>query len=540
VFAVVFTGSVFVVGVVSDRVSHKFLLLLGMVLIMAGMACFIFLNWFGTMLLGFALIGMGHSVFTVVPYIQVKLFAGDNARLYDRWYFIIAVSFIISSGGGRFLMMLSTIYVTNSFLNWRLPWIVAGCMLGLSFWLTLMFASFYSPSTQRAASDAAAAASKQEDSANSASSASASASGNGGNGGNGGRGGSGGGMGVLAGESRYSYREKVSALYCNPISFIMLVGTFFVGYAMYAVGIWAPTLAFRRFPSLTEEELNFSISATAVVASPAGILINGYLLVRAKKMRSAVRICWGSVLVGGAVMVVFSAVKNFVVFCGTLLVFTMVGSFPEMFYKQLPFVLGFPPEIALFAVSRFALVYSLSGDIAGSLLTGILLDEVGTDTTIWILVGSVGVALALWSVNFAWSFMSSGPIAERAQAQDKEEAQRRWRVLQEYTYKRASMARVLRAMANQYFGWSQALAALLSANYENQKAVFGEDSGASASENSKSRSGFSKLKNKNKKQGAAAGVADVVAAATAAAAANGGADDKANASGSQDRLVDNA
>eukprot|EP01006_Ploeotia_vitrea_P034982 TRINITY_DN65830_c0_g1_i1.p1 TRINITY_DN65830_c0_g1~~TRINITY_DN65830_c0_g1_i1.p1 ORF type:complete len:566 (+),score=286.92 TRINITY_DN65830_c0_g1_i1:153-1700(+) len=428
-FAIVYTGGVYVVGLIGDRYPAKGQIVMAQCFIIGGQALFVFVKMFATQVVAFGLIGVGYSVYAIIPYVQIKIFSGNNSKLYDKWYLIVMLSFVTSFGGARLLMMLSTTYIDrSSYFRWRLPWLLAGAMQSLHMVLIVMFARFQNPDGPLDKEKLKGALQPAPDS------------------------------------KEYTYLDKIRRFYLAPVSLLTAMGYLFMSYAHGSVAIWAPTFAFKRFTTITEEELNWTISLCVLSAMPFGLVVTAVLMRRAKNIRSAMRICACAVVLATASMAVFSFVQVFLVFCATLILFVTFAGFPHFFIKQLPYVLGFPKEIAIFAVSRLVLIYALVGDIAGSFLTGVLLDELGEGRTISILFASTLVSTALWGTVGVWSFSDSGPIADRADEQRKEKALENWDLLSSFTFKSLRVSQSLSRFTN--YGGGNWLAIVMSGRFD--------------------------------------------------------------------------
>lgn len=84
IFGIFYTISTFGVGIVGEKISNKLLFVLGALIEASGMFLFTFFDSFLIKLAGFAIIGIGYSAITLIPYVQIRLYCGDNIQKYDR------------------------------------------------------------------------------------------------------------------------------------------------------------------------------------------------------------------------------------------------------------------------------------------------------------------------------------------------------------------------------------------------------------------------------------------------------------------------
>jgi MFS family permease len=407
-FGVVYIISTFIMGLIGDKFSHKGFLFIGACII-GGAHVLVVTGEYALMVTGFGLIGIGYSTWTVVPYVQIKLYCRRNKPQYDKWYLAVELAFVCSFSFGRLMMMTTVSFLDNDDWSWRLPWIVSASMMGLHALLILLFGSFSKPISH-----------DQDD-----------ASGN--------------------KTPRYQYWDKVRALYANPVSAMMLLASMFAAFATYALAAWAPTFAEQRFPDKDTAEINVTISIAVLTAWPVGLIVTASMLKLAKHIKNAVRISFAFVTVSAVMMLGYAVfTDSFLLHIGALVLFAASGNFASVFYKQLPDVLGFPAEVKIFALSRFTLVYSMFGDIAGWQVTGILLDQSSVSTTVWVLFIVTLGSVLFWGIPTVWSFADSGIIHDRQLEQQEEDAEhakalRNWSLLSSYVYKKSTVATTVRS-----------------------------------------------------------------------------------------------
>jgi len=155
---------------------------------------------------------------------------------------------------------------------------------------------------------------------------------------------------------------------------------------------------------------------------------------------------------------------NFIVHVILLIMMGMFTNFPFIFYKQLPALLGMPPTMRMFALTRFTLIYSLFGDIAGWQVMGIMLDELGVTTSLWVLVGVAGAAAVCWIIVSIWSCIPLGVIEKLSLEQaSSQKALTNWRLLASVEVKKVSAKR---ALADTMFRGSGAVLAYMMFNSE--------------------------------------------------------------------------
>lgn len=400
IFGVVYIASTFVCGLVADKLPQKLLLLTGTTL-NAGGLILVLSGSYPIMAAGYGLVGIGYAPWTIVPYVQLALFAGNDRPKYDKWYLVIEIAFVLSFSLGRLMTMAIVSTVDRDSLAWRLPFIIVAAGQVFFLFLTLLFGRYAAPLPEK----------KSEKEA-----------------------------------ERYDYPYKLRALYCNPMAAILLLGSCCNAFSTYALAAWAPTFALERFERTRDEgQINVSVAAAVFVAWPVGMVATIFALRHSSRIAGAMRISFVFVAVAAAFVCVYATITDyFWIHIGSFVLFAAFANFPGVLYKQLPLLLGFPPEVAVFALSRFTLAYSISGDVAGWLLTGVLIDEYGINTAVWAIAGVAIAAAAFWGVLFVWSFMGEGPVHDRTvQEMKSERALTRWGTIRQRHVTRMHTSRIV-------------------------------------------------------------------------------------------------
>jgi len=162
-----------------------------------------------------------------------------------------------------------------------------------------------------------------------------------------------------------------------------------------------------------------------------GLILVSKALSLAKTLTLAVRISTFFVTGAACFLIGYASERNeFFVHVALLILTGMFTNFPFIFYKQLPGLLGMSASMKMFALSRFTLIYSLFGDIAGWQVMGIMIDEFGVTDSLWVLVAVGFVASVCWLIATAWSFIPRGHIDKLSLEQAaKQKALTNWKLL---------------------------------------------------------------------------------------------------------------
>jgi MFS family permease len=330
VFGVVNVMSVALVGLLAPRVPHKLLLLAGLALVGLGHAGVAASAELPALIAAFALIGVGYAAFTTLPYPQIRLLCGGDARRYDAWYLRFELSLLLSSALGRLLAMLSATYVADRRFAWRLPWMLSVVGVGANFVAVLGAGRYLRVSLHghvieeriprrkgRAARTAAQPQSQQQPPQQPARRA----------------------------RSAFSYQQKLVALYCNPVLLLCLLGAAALSLALGTLALWTPAITLARFgDEHSEATLNLSLTAAMALAMPVGVALTAASLRLAKSVPAALRLCGAFVGAAAAALAGHAAASHFLESHAALALFVGPAYFPLVFYKQLPDVLGLPAE----------------------------------------------------------------------------------------------------------------------------------------------------------------------------------------------------
>lgn len=405
-FGAVYILSTFLLGM--WETAPQKLLLLGGTLLNGGGLMLATTGNFPFMVTGYAMIGVGYAPYTILPYSQVKLMAGRNKEVYERWYLAVEIAFVLSFSMGRLMMMAFVSYVDDEELRWKAAFYVVVIGQAFFFTLILLFGRYARPVPRRPADGE----DKEED----------------------------GGL---------TYVEKLRALYLNPVAAMLLLGSLFNAFTSYGLAAWAPTIALHRYEDgdRSEATINLTVSLAVFVAWPVGMLLTLYAIRVARRIKGALRATFLFVSLAAVSITIYASVTDyFYLHIGTFVAFAAFANLPGVLYKTLPLLLGYDAAVAIFALSRFTLAYSVAGDIAGWLLTGVLIDEAGFDTAVWVLAGGAWIAAACWAVLTAWTLGDSGPVQDLHDAEEASlRATARWKRLRSFTMVRLKKKRVVSA-----------------------------------------------------------------------------------------------
>ncbi len=381
------------VGSLGPRAPQRLLLATGCATIAAGSA----LNWLsanlGTIYCGYLLCGIGYGVMNTVPYLQLGLLVPRSQ--YAFWYGLHeAAAGMLSPALGRGMTLAFTVALPDSGWGWRLPWLVVMCGSGAAALLMLFVAAPKQPPlpTPDRLQPAAAAA-----------------------------------VGVGSdGNGLQSCRlclDDEGAVWCHPVAMLLLPAIGLGAFAFNTMAIWVVYIATRRYPELSSATISLTLGGITSVAYPLSVLATA-LLVRGVRGRFEVGARWSAFfLVGatGAIAAVALAVDSFVAFVVAFALYAAFAYHPWAFYKTIPVLLLLPPRQTSVLLSRFGLVWTVCGNIFGVFTSGVLLDVLGIDAMLWVLVGFVGLATALWGVPAVWAWTDTGPVPQLIAMRERRE-----------------------------------------------------------------------------------------------------------------------
>merc|ERR1711916_364242 len=246
-------------------------------------------------------------------------------------------------------------------------------------------------------------------------------------------------------EDKISYLQKAKTLYFTPVSFILLVACALQAFCHYSITIWSPVIAATRFAGKDLSEVNFALTVGVLLSILLALAVNGVLLAKSGHLKQAIRI--GLVMIGVAVACLYAMalLENFYAYIVLLIAYLITIRFAYLYKAQLPYTLGFDPVVAAYAVSRFALAYSVFGDIVGAFTTGFILERTSPATTLYILAAVASAALLCWAVVAVWSCASAGFVHERDIEQKRERARKNWSVLRDGVTQRIRLVHLVAA-----------------------------------------------------------------------------------------------
>ena len=362
-----------IVGSLGPRISQRWLLAGGCAAIAGGATLIWSVPHLGAIFGGYMLCGIGYGIMNTVPYLQLGLLVPRSK--YALWYGLHeAAAGMLSPALGRGVTLGCTVALPGSRWGWRLPWVVVSCGSVLSALLMLLVAS---PKPPRVPEPLAAA--------------------------DGGR---------LS--SREQCLRDEGAVWCHPVTMLLLPAIGLSAFAFNTLSIWIVFIGTRRYPEQPSASISLTLGAVTSVAYPAAVLATA-LLIRMVRGRFEVGARWsGFFLVGatGAIVGVALSTASFSLFVITFALYAALAYHPWAYYKSIPVLLLLTPRQTSVLLSRFGLVWTVCGNIFGVFTSGLLIDVLGIDAMLWVLVGFVLSATALWCVPAAWAWTEGGPVPE--------------------------------------------------------------------------------------------------------------------------------
>jgi len=384
--AVAMVFGVLIIGEVGDKLDPKMLLTGGLLFCSAGAFGIVVIDNFWALLGGFILQGVGISVWRVVPYNQLTQIV--PIEYYPRWYgwYEVCMS-MLSAGGARMLMMISTVMFKNRW-GWRLPWAFVCAFSVLNFFLILFFGKFDK--------------SKKKIKKN------------------------------MKKMKEHSYFEKFNEFIHNPIGVCLFCSLACAGFGFLSLAAWAPYISVEKFKA-DYDQVQITMAIAATVAYPVSVGGCAYLVYKTMgHIEEGLK--YSIIFIIPAFVAAFyvSLADSFMSFVIPTVIFLALGFFPYSYYKVIPELLELPEDLTLFVLSYFSVAWTLFGEVLASVTITQIMKRYGVRMALYVVSGVVGLSAFFWLICSYWAFTNKGPIKkiiEIRKARTKQNAHSAWRHL---------------------------------------------------------------------------------------------------------------